>query len=516
MTRSIHAIAALALVLDLGLLSAAEPVGPASEAARSELTEVNGDAVDAYIRASMQAAKVPGLSLAVVRGADIAYLKGYGMAGPDGRPVTPETPFILGSTSKSFTALAVMQLVEAGKLQLDAPVTRYLPWFRTEDATASARISVRHLLHHTSGLPTPGGLHGLWEDDQSGRALENGVRELSNTHLRQPPGLRYEYSNENYNTLGLMVQTIAGVSYEEYIRSSIFGPLQMRHSAAAPSDAPAVGMASGYRYWLRRPIAFDAPYPRRATPAGFLISSARDMAHYIVAQLNGGRYQHSQLLSPQGIAALHNPGSSVTPTISYGMGWAIHSSPGSTRIWHDGDVSNFHSHLRLLPDQRLGFVVLMNVGGLSNGTAFNNLVDGIAATLLGHSQPAPIDSPWTTSLRLTALVPLLIAVLWTGWSFRSLRRWHRGEPPPHGLRRFLRLYLPLAVDLSAPGVIWILMPASAEIPVGAIRLFAPDVFASLVATTSLLAGCAIGRAFTAVRFRWFTTSTHAASVSLEN
>src|SRR5512138_2868748 len=100
----------------------------------------------------MRAAHIPGLALGVVRGDKVVYLKGYGIAGPDGRAVTPQTPFILGSSSKSFTALAVMQLVEAGKIDLDAPVTSYVPWFRTADPTESNQITVRNLLNQDSGM----------------------------------------------------------------------------------------------------------------------------------------------------------------------------------------------------------------------------------------------------------------------------------------------------------------------------------------------------------------------------
>ena len=483
MSHSTLVIAAFAMLLPIALLSRTETVAPVSAATHSGLQEVDEDSVDAYIRAGMHTAHIPGLALGVVRGDHVAYLKGYGIAGPDGRPVTSQTPFILGSTSKSFTALAVMQLVEAGKIDLDAPVTKYLPWFRARNAAGSDQISVRHLLHHTSGLQTYEGRQGLWDNDQSSVALENGVRELSRAQLRQPAGQRYEYANENYNTLGLIVQAVSRTSYEEYVRSAIFAPLQMSHSAAALSDPAAADIASGYRYWLRWPIAFDAPYPRRMTPAGFLISSAEDMAHYVAAQLNGGTYQHRQLLSPPGIVTLHTPAARMGPATSYGMGWAIRRAPGSTQIWHDGDVSNFHSHLLLLPDQHLGLVVLMNVGGSRNSTA-------------------PTAALWTALSRLTMMVPLLIAILWAAWSYRSLRRWqHRGEPHPYGLSRFWRLYVPLAVDLCAVGVIWILVPATVHTPMAAIALFAPDAFAVVVTITGLTAGCAIARTFFALRLR---------------
>jgi CubicO group peptidase (beta-lactamase class C family) len=162
-------------------------------------------------------------------------------------------------------------------------------------------------------------------------------------------------------------------------------------------------------------------------PAGFLISSAEDMAHYVAAQLNSGAYAHHQLLSPRGIATLHTPASTMDHASSYGMGWAIRRAPEVTTIWHDGDVSNFHSHLRLLPDQHLGIVVLMNVGASSNGAAIETVVDGIAATLLGRGPAAPTASVWAALSRLTMMVPLLIAILWVGWSFRSLRRWQKSR-----------------------------------------------------------------------------------------
>jgi hypothetical protein len=176
------------------------------------------------------------------------------------------------------------------------------------------------------------------------------------------------------------------------------------------------------------------------------------------------------------------------------MGWAIQNAPGSTMIWHDGDVSNFHSHLRLFPDQHLGIVVLMNVGASGNSTAINSLVDGIAATFLGHRPAAPTSLLWTALSRFTVIVPLLMAIFWAWGSYLSLRRWlHRGEP--HGLRQFWRLYLPLAVDLCSVGVICVLVPAIVHTPMTAIALFAPDVFVVLVIITGLALGCAIDRTF---------------------
>ncbi len=162
--------------------------------------------IDDYVTDKMRSARIPGPTLAIVRGDRIVYLKGYGRADPSGRPVTPETPFVIGSITKPFTALVVMQLVEARAVELDAPVQRYIPWFRVADPAASAQITVRHLLTMTSGLPQRYETQ-LWTADDDG-ALERSVRALKTVKLRQPVGESFGYSNANYETLGLIVQTV--------------------------------------------------------------------------------------------------------------------------------------------------------------------------------------------------------------------------------------------------------------------------------------------------------------------
>lgn len=483
------------------VLFAALPVTSAS-AQDFPLDQVDKDRIDAYIQARMETASIPGLALGVVDGDQVVYLKGYGIAGPDGRAVTAQTPFILGSTSKSFTALAIMQLVEAGKIDLDASVTTYLPWFHTGDAAASAQITVRNLLHQNSGLPTYEGRQGIADNDQGSMALENGVRALASVQLSQPAGQGYEYANENYDILGLIVQTVAGQSYEDYVRSAIFAPLQMNHSAAALSDPAAAELATGYRHWFFWPVAFAAPYPRRTTPSGFLISSAEDMTHYLIAQLNGGVYGNQQLLSPQGIATLHTPGAKIGPLSSYGMGWVIQGQPGATAIWHNGDVSNFHANLLLLPDQHIGIVILINVSKAYNNAAINIPIEGVAAILLGESLTASTNPPVTVIPQMLLLVTLLIPILWIIGSYLSIKRWRqRDELPPYGINGFWRLYLPLAIDVCPLGLAWILFPAQFHTPMETIALFAPDVFFVIVTLTVLSLGWAATRTCFTLRLR---------------
>jgi len=201
------------------------------------------DAIDSYIEEQMQRLNIPGVSMAIVEGDQIVHLRGFGRARPNGEAPSPQTPFFIGSTTKSFTALAVMQLVEAGKVDLDAPLKHYLPWFRVADPQASAQITVRHLLNQTSGLPLSPGWQSLADFDDSPDATERQARALSTLLLERQPGSAFEYSNVNYNLLGLVVEAASGESYADYIKTHIFDPLKMSHSYTSQEVALQDGLA---------------------------------------------------------------------------------------------------------------------------------------------------------------------------------------------------------------------------------------------------------------------------------
>ena len=517
-------IASLSLgALIFGCLSGVARPAHSAAALQPGLQASEQAQIDAYIASRMRTTNIPGLALGVVRGDQIVYLKGYGVAGQGGRTVTPQTPFIIGSLSKSFTALAVMQLVEAGQIDLDAPVTRYLPWFRTADSAASAQITVRQLLNQDSGLPVFEGRRGLVDDDQADAALETGVRQLATVTLSRPAGQAFEYANENYTTLGLIVQAVSGTSYEDVIRAKILAPLQMRHSAAALTDPAAQGMATGYRYWLWWPIAFDAPYPRRQTPAGFLISSAEDMSHYLSAHLNGGAYAGQAILSPSGVDTLHAPGAPlrVGATSAYAMGWVVRDQAGAVRLEHNGDISNYHANMLLLPDQKIGIVILTNVNGFNHGAALNLPIEGVAAILQGHGISPAVDPPTEWLRPALLLLPVLVAFSWAAGSLACIRHWlRRGGLPVRALLgapaaasggrqgvsvRIARGGMPdswpilwrcallLAVDLCLGGAAWLILPARFQAPLATIGLFAPDVMVVIGLLTGPSLTGALGR-----------------------
>ncbi len=270
--------------------------------------------IDAYVERSMARLQLPAVAIAVVEGDEIVHVRGFGRALATGGPPTAQTPFFIGSLTKSITALAVLQLVEAGRIELDAPVQRYLPWFRVADPHASALITVRHLLHQTSGLPTATGELPLADFDGDPRAAVRQARALASCELAHAPGAVCVYCNMNYNLLGLVVEAAGGETYAEYVHRHIFVPLGMHHTYVHKAAAAQHGLALGHQLWFWRPRpASDLPIPAGSLPSGQVISCAEDMAHYLIALLNGGRYGREQVLSPPGVAelrrgaALHAP-----------------------------------------------------------------------------------------------------------------------------------------------------------------------------------------------------------------
>lgn len=417
------------------------------------------DTIDAYIAGQMRRLKIPGLALAIVEGDRIVYQRGYGRAHPGGEAPTPQTPFVLGSTTKSFTALAVMQLIEAGKVELDAPVQRYLPWFRVADAQDSARMTVRHLLNQTSGMSALVGTASLGDPlaqtdtDASLEALERHARGLSSLKLSRPLGTTFQYCNLNYNLLGLVVEAASGQSYADYVREHILAPLDMNHTFTSRVDAKQHGLAMGYRYWFGIPRA--TPHlrlPGSALPAGGLISTSEDMAHYLIAQLNGGRYGAAQVLSGAGIDELQRGVAEQlvmgAPVEAYGMGWFVKELGGTTLVSHGGNVPDFSSFMGLLPEQKKGVVLLINA---DHGFPFilSEVGEGVAALLAGQAPP-PIQLgflPWI--FRAAPLIPLL-QIAGIGATVRLLRRWRR-DPllrPSAGRVWVRHILLPLIPNLT--------------------------------------------------------------------
>ena len=432
-------------------------------------------ALDLYLESQMQALNLPGLTLGIVQGAQIVHLTGCGVADPAGRPMTAQTPIRLASVSKTVTALAVMQLVEAGKLDLDVPVQQYLPWFRLEDEQASSSITLRDLLYHTSGVPQTAGYDNFYNGDQSDTALERNVRQLGGVAANRPIGSTYQYANLNYDTLGLVVQTVSGQTYESYVEDHIFTPLAMRHSFTLQTEALADGMATGYRRWFGIPIAVNLPDARATRPSSFLISSAEDITHLLIAELNGGRYGDAILLSSQSIAETQRPLIPVNDTGLYsGMGLDVDTIAGVTRAAKTGGTANYYARIVLLPDSGLGVVLLANSFDIGMSDQFDAVANGIGTWLPDGHLPEIVQTPIgggnaPMKFVLAALVVLEIIL--------TLRM--RIVMPANGVDRrwlFRQFLLPFALDVVLVLTVLVALPSLMNVPLGFLYYFAPDIF----------------------------------------
>ena len=436
------------------------------------------DEIDGYIEQQLKRLKIPGAALVIVEGDQIVHQRGFGQTRPGGMPPSPQTPFVLGSTTKSFTALAVMQLVETGKVELDAPVQRYLPWFRVSDPQACAQMTVRQLLNQTSGLTSASGWAPLADFDSSPGAGERQARALVTLQLSHPPGSAFEYSNMNYNLLGLIVEAISGESYAAYVQDHIFGPLDMRHSYTTRAEAVQNGLALGHRYWFAYPVAApDLPLPRGSLPAGYLISSTEDMSHYLIAHLNDGRCGSVQILSPAGIAEMHRPGVKFTMmgvSEQYGMGWFIEDYDELRIVSHSGVVPDFFAYMAILPEQKKGLVLLLNADHfLMSNLALLELGLGAAKQLAG-ARPDPVRwgaiIPWM--LRGLLLIPTL-QIFGVATSLLRIRSWrHPNNRPSRGQKWVLHILLPMIPNLTVAATAIALAASPLR---GFLLLFAPDI-----------------------------------------
>jgi CubicO group peptidase (beta-lactamase class C family) len=358
--------------------------------------DVNSHKIDAFLEAVIKEDRVPGLAVAIIQRDRIVYLHGFGVAG-NGRAITPQTALYVGSISKSITGLAVMQLVEAGKVRLDSAVCDYIPWFTLAEGRASSRITVRDLLNQVSGI-TDTAFAGQLPPDTT---LEECIRAFTKVRPAMVPGAGFRYSNMNYRILGLLVETVSGESFAEYLGRHIFMPLEMTHTTTSPVG---VDLAQGYIPVLGFPVAVAQRHLTYAVPSGYIISTAEDMAHYLIAQVNKGSYGENRVLSPRGMGLMHASRSDLGSP--YAMGW-FESKWNSTHvIRHSGDLDTFHADAILLPERGYGVVLLYNLNGfLPGGLVFPEVAHDLTRMLTGELP----QHRWS-SAGATALLAAIMAV----------------------------------------------------------------------------------------------------------
>ncbi|MGM1061459.1 serine hydrolase domain-containing protein [Saccharothrix sp. Mg75] len=416
-----------ALVL---LLAAPVPAAPVP-AARAD----PADDLRAYLDRALHGTGVPGMAAVVTHGDRVVLAAGVGHDST-GAPVTADTPMRVASLSKSFTAMAVMTLVEDGRIALDEPVAAQLPGFAMADPRHE-RITVRHLLHQTSGLSDTTVDVAELEDASS---LADHTSRLRDDSLAADPGTRHEYCNVNYALAARLVEVASGRRFRDHLREEVFEPLGMSRSAVSDEDVrPADGYVSLFGAWVPR-AELDGFLDDNGS--GGVITTAADLGRWLVAQNGFG----PAVVSPEGLRTTHTS----SAVHEYAMGW---QPDVDGLLVHSGNLFTYNAVQAIDPATGHGFAVMTNNSGLQDETYA--VMRGLRELVRGGRPADPGGGRQAVELvlGLVALVAVALAVLGMRRSGRWARRFERRRFGQRRSGRWWRL-----VPLLVPPVTFAVLP----------------------------------------------------------
>lgn len=340
--------------------------------------------LDEYVDGIRAAFDVPGIGLAIVHNGEVVLARGYGLRtlGKADR-VDGNTLFGIASNTKAFTATAIGMLVEEGKLEWDAPVTRYLPWFQLSDSWVTREITVRDLLVHRSGLGLGGGDLLWWPaSTYTRKEIAHRIRWIP---LAASFRSAYAYDNVLYLVAGELIESVSGMTWEEFIAGRILAPLGMTHTTVRHSAAGAGPDAATPHARINGTVRPIEPFASDNTnPAGGINSSAVELAKWLIVQLDSGRTTGgSRLFSPRTTRELWTlvtpirigdppPAlAALRPNFNgYALGFGVHDYRGVKVVQHTGGLPGYVSEITMIPQMKLGVVVLTNQ---ESGDAFSAL-----------------------------------------------------------------------------------------------------------------------------------------------
>lgn len=328
---------------------------------------IDSAAIDAIVREALAASHTPGAGVAIVKDDHVVYLKGHGVRELGGRePVTPDSLFCIGSLTKAFTTTSIAMLVDERKMDWDDPVRKHLDYFHLADPLADESVTIRDLVTHRTGLER----HDLlWMDTPW--SLEEAIRRTGKVPLSYPFRAQFHYQNTMYNAAGYSLAHAAGRPWQEFVRERIFEPLGMsgvritstEAQQAADHASPHLKGGGG-----KAEVTSWFQDDKMIRPAGSIKAGVRDMSQWVRFQLGDGAFAGKRLVSTKNLMETHTPQILVRQKEwpdqmfrSYAMGWYASDYRGHLQLSHTGGVKGFHAFLMLLPNDRIGIVVLTNL-----------------------------------------------------------------------------------------------------------------------------------------------------------
>lgn len=318
--------------------------------------------LEAVVLEELKATRTPGAAVAIVQGDRVIYARGFGLANVEtATPVSPDMLFRLGSTTKMFTAAAVVTLADRGKLTLDAEIGAVIPGLGAK----LSRVTAHELLSHTSGLRDEAPMFGRHDES----ALGENIRTFKDDMFFTEPGSVYSYSNPGYWVAGFLAESVAGKPYADVLHELIFEPAGMSRTTLRPTVAMTFPLAQGHAADGDKGAAIIRPAANNAAtwPAGSIFSSVNDLSRWVVALMNEGRVEGRQVLSPAVVAKISTPATGVPGTTGrqYGYGLSVDRLGDVRIVEHGGSRAGYGSTIRMAPDRKFAVIILANRTGSS-------------------------------------------------------------------------------------------------------------------------------------------------------
>lgn len=412
---------------------------------------IDYEAVSKELETKIKKNHIPGMSVVVVNSNEVVFSKTYGNC------KSIDTPFIIGSLSKSFTALSIMKLVEEGRIDINKPISTYIDtslYFKNKED--GDKITIKQLLNQNSGIGT--------------------YQKLGSIEITKNYG-KYEYANANYNLLGKIIESVSNESYSDYVTKNIFEPLEMNHTSATIEGSNKNGLIKGYQNYFGFPIAEKPNYPTKNSwsqvPAGYISSSASDMGKYLQMYLNNG----VNIISEDSIHQMFydNIPQDDIDRAYYGMGWEYTKYYSKPILTHSGLVENYTSKMFIIPESNIGVVVLVN---MNDYLVTNNLLEDIVKPLLGEEKTEVSNNLYIINHLLIDAIYIVITII-ALYPIITIKSWKNKN-------KTKKLYIiDIARHLLLP-IVLILIPTIISVPFWVIWDFVKDLALILIINSILM------------------------------
>ena len=350
------------------------------------------ESIDSLVNATLTTFDVPGIAVGIIKDGKLIFAKGYGVRSLAGKlPVDENTLFGVASNSKAFTSAALAMLMEEGKLKWDDKVTDYIPGFMMYDPYVTREFTIRDLLTHRSGLGLGSGDLMFFPDggDFTREEMIHNIRFLKPVSSFRS---KYDYDNNMYMVAGQIIEKVSGISWEEFIEQRIMKPLGLTTSKASYNRVPAgANMIEPHAPADGKVIQIPHDWNPTVNAAGGIMSNITDLSKWLIMQMKDGEYgdgkklfskrNHDEMWQLQTIIPVRPGGPYNTHFSGYGLGWFLSDVKGYKQVTHTGGLAGTVTQITLLPELKLGIIVLTNQ---QQGVAFNTITNTIKDSYLGY------------------------------------------------------------------------------------------------------------------------------------